>query len=106
MATHKAKLSNLAVTLLTNALHSTNPPWKRDVKDTAVASQLVVITFNDHQQPPASKDDFKKWSEEKKEYSFTERERDTVKFCLNKLGKDLPSGRAFIELDEAFGFSE
>jgi hypothetical protein len=110
---HKVTLTNGAASLLLNCLCNSQPGWKRDLKDAAHASRLIVETFGDFEPKPPADDAkeadvlaFKNWQAEAKEWAFSEKERDLIKFCITKLGSVLPTSKPAFELMTAFGLVE
>jgi len=105
--THQIKLKNVSATLLVNALNT--PGWIQTNTELITASSLVVEKFEKLEPKfiegtPGVVD--RAWGDAEQEWTFTERERETVKSCLLRNAKNIQPGRAALGLRPKFGLGE
>lgn len=115
---HNVRLTNAATMLLLSALSNNKPGWAKEISDIAVASKLLVSTFEKFAPKYAKKSvpDEKggtvvidqldlAWTRKSAEWTLTEKEREKCKHCLKTLteGGAIPVGRPALELINVFG---
>ena len=102
--THKIKLPNASVMLLTSVLSADG--WASTVQDIYQAGSLLCETFSKFEPKRDDKGAVDAaWAWELSEWELNERQRECCKRAIQGISaiKKMPTGRASFELVKAFG---
>lgn len=106
MSNHTAQINRGAAVLLSSMLIA--PGWYED--GVTAARACAILEMPELDQDPGERkdgsDELKAWESEVVALELTERQRDTIKTCVEKHAKGgrMPLGRAAGALLRAFGF--
>lgn len=102
--THKIKLPNASVMLLTSVLSADG--WASTIPDIYQSGTILCETFSKFESKKDSKGAIDStWAWESNEWELTEKQRECCKRAIGGITaiKKMPTGRAAFELLKAFG---
>lgn len=102
--THKIKLPNASLMLLTSVLSADG--WASTVPDIYQAGTMLCETFSGFEPKKDDKGISQEWAWEVEEWEINEKQRECCKRAIGGViaMKKMPTGRAAFELLKAFGF--